>query len=263
MDYCEKVARHAAFREVAAELRAGRGLTVHVGGLAGGAAPLFVAALRRELGVPVLTLAPTAEQAEEFAADGESYAGEEAALLEPYNVVPLKAVSPNLETSASRVKTLLSLAEGRPWCVASAAAFRRRLAPPDALRNAVRRYRAGDALDLAELEQYLSWLGYERVGMVEGPAQFAHRGAILDIFPAGAEGPARLELFGDEVESIRGFDVWTQRRAGALDELAVYPTREVLLSPERVSKRTRGWTCTGTWTASRICFPSCSTKRPP
>ena len=239
MDYCEKVTRHAAFREVAAELRAGRGLTVPVGGLAGGAAPLFVAALRRELGTPVLTLAPTAEQAEEFAADGESYAGEEAALLEPYNVVPLKAVSPNLETSASRVKTLLSLAEGRPWCVASAAAFRRRLAPPDVLRNAVRRYRAGDALDLAELEQYLPWLGYERVGMVEGPAQFARRGAILDIFPAGAEGPARLELFGDEVESIRGFDVWTQRRAGALDELAVYPTREVLLSPERVSRAVR------------------------
>ena len=239
MDYCEKVARHAAFREVAGELRAGRGRTVPVGGLAGGAAPLFVAALRRELDVPVLTLTATAEQAEAFAADGEAYAGEEAALLEPYNVVPLKAVSPSLETSASRVKALLSLAEGRPWCVASAAAFRRRLAPPDVLRSAVRRYRAGDALDLAELEQYLPWLGYERVGMVEGPAQYARRGAILDIFPAGAEGPTRLELFGDVVESARGFDVWTQRRAGELDELAVYPTREVVLSPDRVNRAVR------------------------
>jgi hypothetical protein len=61
MEYCEKVARHAVFREVADELRAGRGRTVPVGGLAGGAAALFAATLRRELDVPVLTLTPTAE----------------------------------------------------------------------------------------------------------------------------------------------------------------------------------------------------------
>ena len=239
MDYVERVAGHAVFRDVAATLRAGRGEAVAVGGLAGGAGALFVAALRRELGAPILALLPTPEQAETFAADAWSYAGEEGALLEPYNVVPLKPVSPNLETSASRVKALLSLAGERAWCVASAAAFGRRLPPARELARAVRRWAVGDTLDPAELEQHLPWLGYERVGMVEGPAQFARRGAILDIFPAGADAPARLELFGDAVESIRTFDVWSQRRAEPLPELVIYPPREVVLSPERLSRAVR------------------------
>ncbi len=238
MDYYDRLTRHPVWREVTRELSAGRGATVPLGGLPPGAAALFVAALRRELETPILTLLPTAAAAEEFAADAWGYAGERGGLLEPYNVVPLKAVSPSLETAASRVRTLLSLAEDRAWCAASAEAFGRRLPPPDALRSAARRYRAGDALDLAELEQYLPWLGYERVGMVEGPAQFARRGAILDVFAAGGS-PARLELFGDVVESIRAFDVWSQRRGGELDELVVYPTREVVLTPERLGRAVR------------------------
>jgi transcription-repair coupling factor (superfamily II helicase) len=238
MDYRDKVARHPIWREVARELSAGRGATVPLGGLPPGAAALFVAALRRELETPILTLLATPEAAEEFAADAWAYAEERGALLEPYNVVPLKAVSPGLETAASRVRTLLSLAEARAWGVASAEAFRRRLPPPGALKAAVRRYLPGGALDLGELEQYLPWLGYERVGMVEGPAQFARRGAILDVFVPGSP-PARLELFGDVVESIRAFDVWTQRRGAELNEFVVYPTREVVLTPERLGRAVR------------------------
>ncbi len=239
MDYCDRVARHAVFRDVAAALRSSRGDVVSVGGLAAGAAALFVAAVRRELGVPVLTVLATSERAEAFAADASSYAGEGVTLLKPYGVLPLKPVSPSLETSASRIETLLTLGGSGAWCVAAAEAFKRRLPPPGELRRAVRRYRPGETLELAELEADLPWLGYERVGMVEGPAQFARRGAILDIFPAGADAPARLELFGDVVESVRAFDVWTQRRGGELRELVVYPAREVVLSPEGINAAVR------------------------
>jgi transcription-repair coupling factor (superfamily II helicase) len=234
MDYVARVRENAVFREVVAALRASRGGTVPVGGLTEGAAALFVAALRRELKAPMLALAATPEGAEAFAADVAAYAAEDVPLLEPYGVLPLKPVSPSLETAASRIRTLLSFGGPRGWGVASAAAFVRRLPPPAELRESVRRFGVGDALDLAELEADLVGLGYERVGTVEGPAQFARRGSLLDVFPPGAEGPARFELFGDVVESIRAFDVASQRRAGELGRLELYPVREVMLSPARV-----------------------------
>ncbi|HUU55786.1 MAG TPA: DEAD/DEAH box helicase, partial [bacterium] len=236
MDYLDRVGRNAVFQQIVASVRASRGGTVPVGGLADGAAALFTAALRRELDAPMLVLLAVPDEAEAFAADAAGYAGEDVALLEAFNVVPLKPVSPSLETSAARIRTLLSFGGPRAWGVASAPAFVRRLPPPAELRGAVRRFGVGDTLETAELEAELPRLGYERVGMVEGPAQFARRGSIVDIFPPGADAPARVELFGDAIESIRAFDVASQRRAEELGRLELYPAREVMLSPERVAR---------------------------
>jgi transcription-repair coupling factor (superfamily II helicase) len=236
MDYLDRVSRNAVFREVVASIRASRGGTVPVGGLTDGAAALFVAALRRELGAPMLALLTAPDAAEAFAADVAGYAGEDVALLEPYNVLPLKPVSPSLETAAARIRALFSFGRPGAWGVASAPAFVRRLPPPAELRDAVRLVGVGDTLVPEELEADLSRLGYERVGMVEGPAQFARRGSIVDIFPPGAAAPARVELFGDAVESVRTFDVASQRRAGELSRLELYPVREVMLTPARVGR---------------------------
>jgi transcription-repair coupling factor (superfamily II helicase) len=237
--YSGRLGRHPVYQAVREALRAPAGEPVRVGGLVPGAAALFVASLRRELALPVLTLVARPEQAEAFAADASAYAEEEVALLEPDNVVPLKPVSPPPETSASRVRTLLSLAAPNAWAVASAAAFRRRLPPPEELRGAVRRYRPGDAVDGGELDEELPWLGYERVGMVEGPAQYARRGALWDVFPAGEARPLRLEFFGDVVESIREFDVASQRRGASREEAVLFPPRPLVLSPARVNRAVR------------------------
>jgi transcription-repair coupling factor (superfamily II helicase) len=237
--YLERVARHPVFREVAEAVRARPAEAVPVGGLAAGAAALFTAALRRELGRPFLTVLASPEAAEAFAADARSYGGDGALLLEPYGVVPLRPVSPGPAAAAGRIRTLLSLDAPGAWAVTSAATLGRRLPPPEDFRRAAVRIAPGDALDLAALEADLPWRGYERVGMVEGPAQFARRGALLDVFPAGAERPARVEFFGDTAESIRGFNVATQRRGAELAELVLPPAREVVLSPERVARAVR------------------------
>jgi len=239
MDYTAKVIAHPACAEVLAALERNGRQSVAVGGLAAGAASLFVAALRRELRRPVFTVAATAELAEAFAVDGGAYAGEAVALLEPPGVIALKPVSPGLATSAARIETLLAMGEPRVWGVAAAAACGRRLPPPAELRQAVRRYRVGDELDLGEVETYLGEVGYERVGMVEGPGQFARRGALLDVFVPGAAAPFRLELFGDTLESVRVFDVWTQRRAADATTLTIPPIREVILTAERVTRALR------------------------
>jgi len=238
MDYFTGITGHPVFRAAVDALNAGRGETVAVGGLPAGAAAFFLAALRREVDGAALVVAPTPELAEMLAADAAAFAGGEVLVLEPSAVVPLKPVSPGLETSAARLRTLLALETPATWCVAAAAAVQRRLPPPAELRGAVRTFRPGDVVDVAVIEDLLATLGYERVGMVEGPAQFARRGAIVDVFPPGGDAAYRLELLGDVVESIRAFDVWSQRRRDGAATLTVYPTREVILTPARVARAT-------------------------
>lgn len=84
----------------------------------------------------------------------------------------------------------------------------------------------GGTLGLAEAASELTAMGYERTVMVESPGQFAVRGGILDVFPSNSESPVRIELFGDEVESIRAFDPDTQRSTARLDAVEVLPARE-------------------------------------
>ena len=85
---------------------------------------------------------------------------------------------------------------------------------------------AEEALDFQKLQENLSILGYERENQVESPGQFAVRGGILDVFPLTEENPVRIELWGDEVDSIRSFDVESQRSTENLQEIEIYPATE-------------------------------------
>lgn len=86
--------------------------------------------------------------------------------------------------------------------------------------------RGGDTLDLTGFENRLSVLGYERESQIEGPGQFAVRGGILDVFPLTEELPARIELWGDEIDSIRSFDTESQRSIENLEEITIFPASE-------------------------------------
>lgn len=81
-------------------------------------------------------------------------------------------------------------------------------------------------LDFTELQEKLAGLGYERESQIESPGQFAVRGGILDIFPLTEELPVRIELWGDEVDSLRTFDVESQRSVENLQEVDIYPASE-------------------------------------
>lgn len=84
------------------------------------------------------------------------------------------------------------------------------------------------SINLTQLQERLVSIGYEREVEIEGPGQFAVRGGILDIFPLTEEMPVRIELWGDEVDSIRTFDVESQRSVENLDEVDIYPAAEFL-----------------------------------
>jgi len=97
----------------------------------------------------------------------------------------------------------------------------------DEIKEAIIKIENSQALDFSGLQKDLVEIGYERVLQVESPGHFAVRGGIIDVYPFTRENPVRVELWGDEVDSIREFDVESQRGISTLEEVILYPACEV------------------------------------
>ncbi|MBE6636989.1 MAG: DEAD/DEAH box helicase, partial [Ruminococcaceae bacterium] len=108
--------------------------------------------------------------------------------------------------------------------------------PKARLEAAIRRIVLGDTVELDELKQFLVRSGYQPVDMVDGPGQYSVRGGIVDIYPPGSEYPVRMELFGDDVDSMGTFDILSQRRMEPIDEIRLTPARELLIDSETRSR---------------------------
>ena len=93
---------------------------------------------------------------------------------------------------------------------------------------------AGAVIDFQKLQEDLVHLGYERESQIEGPGQFAVRGGILDVYPLTEEIPVRIELWGDEIDSIRSFDVESQRSVENMEQVVIYPATENVEKKEQV-----------------------------
>lgn len=139
-----------------------------------------------------------------------------------------------------RMQVFKSLLENETGTVVTTAdALMDRLLPLPEIQNSCVHVACGETILLEKLKGRLSQLGYERVGQVDGMGQFSIRGGIIDIFPLTEELPVRIELWGDEVDSIRSFDLESQRSVEELQEVALYPATELLLLPERMEEGLR------------------------
>lgn len=94
---------------------------------------------------------------------------------------------------------------------------------------------SGQVIDLDVWKERLIAMGYERVAQVDGMGQFSIRGGIVDIFPLTEEVPVRIELWDDEVDSIRTFDLESQRSVEQLENITIYPAEEVVLSADQLA----------------------------
>lgn len=92
----------------------------------------------------------------------------------------------------------------------------------------------GKEISLDDLKEKLNDLGYERTDMVEGRGQYTVRGGIIDFFPLTTENPIRIEFWGDEIDSIRLFDVETQRTIESLKEISIFPAEEFLIENSEI-----------------------------
>lgn len=140
------------------------------------------------------------------------------------------------EIDKARMKTLRRILEGHPVTVVTTfAALMTPLVPPDVLRRHVLVVDRRGTLDLDRTVRALVSMGYEKNYQVERPGQFAVRGDILDIFDLTEENPCRIELWDDEVDSIRSFDVLSQRKIEELESVEIYPATELILEKNRMN----------------------------
>lgn len=147
-------------------------------------------------------------------------------LLPDWETLPYDAFSPHQDLVSERLATLHEIQNGQcDVLIVPATTALVRLAPPSFLAAYTFFFKQGEKLDEARLKQQLTLAGYTHVSQVMSPGEYSVRGGLIDLFPMGSALPYRLDLFGDEIETIRTFDADTQR--------SLYPVREVRLLPGR------------------------------
>src|SRR6516165_4798208 len=157
-----------------------------------------------------------------------------------WDCLPYDRVSPNSDIVSRRIDTLTRLATGggdTPLVVLTTVnALIQRVPPRSLFDGRVLTLRPGGRIGLDRLQSFFRNNGYIRTDTVREPGEFAIRGGIVDLYPAGAAEPLRLDFFGDTLESIRSFDPLTQRSTGKLDQAALRPVSEVLLDDAAIRR---------------------------
>jgi transcription-repair coupling factor (superfamily II helicase) len=164
--------------------------------------------------------------------------------LPAWDCLPYDRVSPNPELIAERVATLAELTAppARPRIVLTTVnALIQRVPPRTAFANSALLLRKGGRASIEQITAFLESNGYNRTGTVMEPGEYAVRGGILDLFPSGEADPLRLDLFGDEIESIRRLDTGTQRSGAHLDRLTLRPVGEVFLDQPSIERFRTGY----------------------
>ncbi len=232
-DLVRRLAATAEFAAAGQAVRAGG--TFACGGLWGAADALLLAALHAASpGGTFLVVTPDEERADDLARDLAIFAGDEerVGVLPPAGAPPGETAAIDHAAEAARLLALERLLDGvaPPFLVAPVGALLTGVVPRERLRGARLRVRAGERLDPAAFAETLLRAGFSRVPMVEAPGEFALRGGIVDVFPLSRETPWRVELFGDEVESIRRFEPGTQRSVERADSfsLTLLPAAELM-----------------------------------
>ena len=175
-------------------------------------------------------VARTDDEAHRLADDLAAWIGDEhVATLAERAALPLERALPEHDESAARLEALALLAGRRQRLVVVAPllALVQRTLGVDQLRAARMRVAAGERIDQRALLTALVRGGYEAAVEVSGVGEFANRGGIVDVWPPGAAEPIRIDLFGDEVESIRAFDPMTQGSRRRLSDAHAAPRQRV------------------------------------
>jgi transcription-repair coupling factor (superfamily II helicase) len=214
-----------------------------LGGAVGSLGSAVVAALHRAsprrvliavAETPQAAIAAQADMEAVLDREGESY------LYPQKEALPYEESEPHLEIGGLRVEAVEALFSGRARLfVTTGRALQERVPLPAQLAELRKTFEVGDQLDFSSLAEALEERGFERVPLVEEVGQFAVRGGILDIFSVAAGDPVRIEFWGDEIVSIRMFDVLDQRSTSEVSETHVLPTdfrRDAADTDEHVSR---------------------------
>ncbi len=204
-------------------------------GLHGSALALALHAAAAAGDRPVLVVTASSHRAQVLHRDLELLAeGDLPLLLFPdQETLPYDPFSPHPDIIAERLKTLSGLPKlRRGLLLCPVSSLMQRLPPADYILQRSFDLTAGDRLSIDSFRSRLSHAGYESVEQVYQSGQFAVRGSVVDLFPSGSPVPYRIDLFDEEIDSIREFDADSQRSTGKVDGIRMLPAREYPADPE-------------------------------
>jgi transcription-repair coupling factor (superfamily II helicase) len=206
-------------------------------GFSGSEKAYLVANFYLQRRAPILIIAPSTKQAEQFMEDLRFFAGNAempTLFFPPYNILPFKFLSYHNETAGHRIRVLYQLLEETTpsITVTTIDALMQKLIP----RHEISRYAelviAGEEIDRDYLVSKLISGGYVKTAIVEEPGDFSIRGGIIDIFSPLYPDPLRIEFYGDFAESLRFFSASSQRQFESITEAVILPAKEVILNKQ-------------------------------
>ena len=166
--------------------------------------------------------------------DARFYAGEKAVYMPSSEMFFYSMEARDRSEEIKRVQALSKIAKGeRCILIVSVEALLKKYIPKDILVKSIIDIDANDTLDVQWISAKLSRMGYEREAKVEGAGQFSVRGGIIDIFSPGYEYPVRIELFGDEIDSMRSFDPISQKSLEKINSFEILPAREIVYEDDK------------------------------
>ena len=233
----EEFIKEASIDEIASRVSASTE-NISLFGVKGSFKAYLVSELIKKSNKQFLVIAPKPSDAEKFYEDLSFFLGDKNTALFPcLDTLPYDKIVPQIDVTAKRMRVLSQiLSSDLRVVVSSSKAVQRKIIPKDILKDEQELIMFGEEISRDKLlNRLVSW-GYSRVGIVEDPGDFAVRGNIIDIFIPSLSKPARIELFGDLVESIRLFDPLTQRSLDEIDEIVCFPVIDTIYNKERKSR---------------------------
>ncbi len=217
------IQRHEGFDQVVASLQAGHAATLD--GVWGSSCALVVAALAAHAPATLLVVTPQPEHAEDFLEDLELFLPAEQAPRQPFpplEHLPEESPQPD-EVFAQRLRVLKQLRTVSPpkLVIGPIQALLQPVPEPTQWQAHSRLLQVGMSLPLEQLVQWLQAQGFQRMTAVALPGEFSVRGGLVDLFPPDAADPVRVEFFGDQIDSIRQFEVASQRSIQSLREVEI------------------------------------------
>ncbi|TCP22542.1 transcription-repair coupling factor [Scopulibacillus darangshiensis] len=207
-----------------------------VSGLTNAAKSLWIASMYEERGKTMVVVTHNLFQAQKLQEDLEELIDPEQVFLYPVNdLIASEIATQSPELRSQRIEVLNHLVQGGTGVIViPVAGLKRFVSPTHIWKAGLIDLQLGKVIDLDALIHTLTAIGYEREAMVAGPGEFSVRGGIIDVFPLTETHPLRIELFDDEVDSIRFFNSDTQRSEDKVDQITIGPAKEILLFPEHM-----------------------------
>ncbi|MDX5433111.1 MAG: transcription-repair coupling factor, partial [Halomonas sp.] len=200
----------------------------------GSAAALALAHLADD--APLLVITPDTASAQRLENDLHFYANVPVLPFPDWETLPYDSFSPHQDIISARLRTLRRLQDGEHGIVlVPINTLMQRLPPAEYIAGRVLTLEVGMRLDREGFRESLSRAGYRAVETVYEPGEYALRGALIDLYPMGSESPLRIDLFDDEIDTLRCFDPDTQRSQDKVERVELLPAHEYSLSRSAIA----------------------------